>query len=867
MLKVNNKKFIRHLATKSFGASKNRNIIAIVAIALTSLLFTSLFTIGIGCIESIQNETMRQVGGDSHGVIKNITPEQYEILSQDPLIKESAACMLVADNIDNEEFVKRHMEAWYIPEHHYDHNFIEIIDGRAPLSANEILVDEMSLKLMGLDPVAGQQITLKMRIKSYDEMAVDRTFTVSGVTKSDPALNVGFAIMSEEYLQAYANELEYTYDKDYSITGAVRMDITFANSVGIQKNINKVITNAGFSIDINDENYLESNANWAYVSDGGETDPMTIGILVCGLVIIMLTGYLIIYNIFQISVIRDIRYYGLLKTIGTTGKQIRTIIRTQAMILGALGIPIGLIFGYIIGKSLVPQVLSISSMSDNAVVSLNPIIFVGAAIFTFITIGISTGRPARIASKVSPVEAVKFNEGNVKSKKSKKTTDGGKIWRMALSNFGRNKKKTVLVVLSLSLAVILLNSVFTITHAFSMDSYLKKFVSSDFQIGNASYFGINHYWGINENMAKEEKLSESFIEECESLDGFENGGRLYGCMSPVGVKRDSFSPPDSIPRTENGYLGRYWGGSVISLNVNEDDSYSASFYGMEDFFYEQLDVWKGEENIDVIKEKLSTGKYLLYAVTTDDNNFVEEDNVMFQPGDKIVLTYDGGKEREFEILSLVKEDYYGMTNRSSSFFALYTTADIFKEMASSEFLMKYSFNVADDKEKEVGAFLEDYTTTAEPIMDYESKEDMMEQFMGLQTLVTVIGGILAFIVGIIGILNFVNSILTSIVTRQTEFAILEAIGMTKKQQNRMLVLEGTYYALSTIIFSLAGGILLSVTALKNLGNGIWFMEYNFVIWPMLVTFPILILLGVIVPTAVWFFDKKESIVERLRKSM
>ena len=77
-------------------------------------------------------------------------------------------------------------------------------------------------------------------------------------------------------------------------------------------------------------------------------DPPTVIGVLAALLLIILTGYLIIYNIFQISVIKDIRFYGLLKTIGTTGKQIKKIIRRQALVLAAIGIPIGLVAGYFV---------------------------------------------------------------------------------------------------------------------------------------------------------------------------------------------------------------------------------------------------------------------------------------------------------------------------------------------------------------------------------------------------------------------------------------------------------------------------------------------------------------------------------------
>ena len=322
MRKVKNQKVIRNLSDKSFRASRTRNTIAVLAIALTSMLFTTLFTIGLGSVENFQQQTMRQSGGDSHGVIKDITMEEYEALKDHPLIKESAACEVLADNVANPEFLKRHVELWYVPEYHYPHRYLEIEEGRAPEKADEVLVDEVTMELLGLPKKTGQEITLSLQVGMADPAAEDRTFTVTGILKADPAMNTGFVVTSEDYLTKYAEEIKTAEREEYAMTGRIDMDVNFSNSFNIQKKLEQVITESGYSVTEGDKNYLSSNVNWAYVSDSAQSDPMTMGAVAGGLFIILLTGYLIIYNVFQISVVKDIRYYGLLKTIGTTGCQI-----------------------------------------------------------------------------------------------------------------------------------------------------------------------------------------------------------------------------------------------------------------------------------------------------------------------------------------------------------------------------------------------------------------------------------------------------------------------------------------------------------------------------------------------------------------
>ena len=110
------------------------------------------------------------------------------------------------------------------------------------------------------------------------------------------------------------------------------------------------------------------------------------------------------------------------------------------------------------------------------------------------------------------------------------------------------------------------------------------------------------------------------------------------------------------------------------------------------------------------------------------------------------------------------------------------------------------------------------------------------------------------------ILNFINSVLTNVVTRRKEFAMMEAIGMTKKQLLRMLILEGLYYAGITILAVLVFGSLFSFTVVRVLSGGIWFMKYRFVIWPMLAACPFLILFGIVVPYLAYAPQRKNSLV-------
>jgi putative ABC transport system permease protein len=845
MIKVKNRKAVRNLADKSFRANRARNIIAIIAIALTAVLFTTLFTMGTGTVESLQKATMRQAGGDGHAVLKYITDEEFNHVKDHPLIKEIAYNRTLCDDVENEIFLKRRAEFWYYDDVGLKLGFCEPTSGHKPVAENEVIADTKTLELMGVPLEVGAPLTLTLDIHGE---TVQRDFVLAGWWESDPVFNVGQIFASRAYVDAHLDELRNTYKEDYSLTGVICAHIMFSNSTNLEGKLERVITESGYSsVDPNAPNFIENNVNWSYLSTNFGMDAGTLVALLSGLLLIVFTGYLIIYNIFQISVIRDIRFYGLLKTIGTTGRQIRRIIRRQALILSIVGIPVGLIAGFFIGKALVPLLMNNSSYAGSAVsVSPNPWIFIGSALFAVVTVLISTFKPGRIAAAVSPVEAVRFTDTDTDKKlsnKQKKTTGGGRMPRMALSNLGRNRKRTVLVIISLSLSLVLLNTVYTLSKSIDMDKYLSKFVDTDFLIAHADYFN-------NDFCGPDNQTTESYIQAVEAQAGFGEGGRLYGGTEEMFAVED--------------------GANTEEYNRNADGDAIAMVYGLEDLPLNRLELIDGELDI----EKLKSGKYILEGIQLDDNNVPEMDTKHFEVGDTVTLhNYKGTSEtfsgreyttQKFIVLGHVAIKYYSNSDRTGWEYSYYLPAEVYKTLVAQPAVMSYAFNVYDDQESAMESFLQSYTDTKEPLMNFNSKFTAMSELSGLQNTVVMIGGALSLIIGLIGILNFINAILTSILTRRREFAMLQSIGMTQKQLRNMLIFEGLSYTLGTCVLSLLFGTVFSLLIVKSFCGLLWFVSFHFILWPLIAVLPALIILGVIIPLISYAMTDKQSIVERLR---
>lgn len=831
MFQNNNGTAARRLAKRSLSADRRRNIIAVIAIALTTLLFTSVFTMGFGLVESIQRAAMVMSGGDGHVAVKYVTEEEYKKISRNPLIKEMAYCRMLSDSVDNNSLIKRRTEFWYYDDVGLKFGFAEPTGGHKPLAPNEVIADTRTLGLLGVPLEVGAPISLRLTVHGRQ---VQRDFVLAGWWESDPGFNIGQIFSSRAYVNAHLDELRNTYRTDSSLTGTITGYLKFNNSLNIEKDLETVLTESGYSMDEKAPNYIATGVNWAYMSTGMRLDAGTVLGLLCAMALFVLTGYLIIYNIFQISVLNDIRFYGLLKTIGTTNRQLRVIIRHEAVLLSLIGIPLGLLAGFLVGRAFVPTLMARSSYAGSAVsVSPHPLIFVGAAVFALITVFISTNKPGKIAARVSPVEATGYDEVSRGSlKKFKKSKIGARPERMALANLSRNKRRTVLVVLSLSLSIILANTVFTLSQSVDVNKALQKFNASDFLIGHADLF--NHkYSGAGS------ALSESFIEAVTKQAGFEKGGRLYG--------------------TGGSYTSQ---SSNQTMNKWPDGSYSTAVYGLDPFPFSRLDLVDGEMDA----AKLASGDYILEGVKADDNGKVEADSFNHKVGDKIALKC-GGSVRETTVLGHVIANPDTNTDGAWTGSAFYLPADVFRKLTGVKYAMSYAFDASDDQESQMEAFLNRYTGSVEPTMSYTSKSTALSGLEGVRSTTVLIGGTLALMIGLIGILNFVNAVLTSILARRREFAVLQSIGMTRKQLKTVLRCEGGLYAILTAAVSAVLSICCSQLIVRPFSANVWFMSFRFVFWPLAVILPILLVLAILIPMAAYRSADRQSIVERLSEAI
>ena len=893
-MKVKNRKAVRRLSVKSFKAAGRRNITAAVAIAMTTVLFTALFTIMMSINTSYESYTFRQIGGYAHGTFKDVTSQQASMIESNSKVK-AVGRRITAGIITDGGFAKIPAEISYMDDNNAKWSYINLSKGHMPEAEDEIIMDAAALDALGVDPEIGAKIKLTYDMLDVDSTVGSRTdtFRLVGWWDYDDISPVHFINVSEAYVRK-VEQAAFGGGADH-----LREDINvmFRTSIGIEENMKTVENDLGFqSDDLDKDGYVRYGVNWGYTAsqaaDGIDLEMVAAAAAL--LILIIMTGYLIIYNIFRISVSSDIRYYGLLKTVGVTPRQLRRIVRQQAMMLCAEGCPAGLVIGYLVGRVLMPVIMESTSLGTSCVeVSISPVIFAASALFSIVTVFLSCARPARMASKVSPVEAVKYadaSHGQHKIGKMRRIRKPGAmksagLGRMALANLGRNRLKTLVVILSMALSVVLLSVLCAFVGGFDMEKYLSKQTCADFIVGKTDYFNFQAH-------GTESGLSEGEIAEIKA-----------GTESSVSGMAWSLDDTDSVI-----WLPKSAGSSDDdALDDDEQTSYAKQALQKEgrenmpcsDLQIEGLDA-ELLQKLQVIDGELapmsdSGENAIAVAAETDDNGNLMDGDSLPKPGDTVTVTYidegyfidsrTGEKSSEntpgeyikykvakshdvrYTVCAVVSVPY-SMSFRYSDFSSIDAVINSERLRADSDaeiFPMFYMFD-APDRSAEDGdeAFLKELTSSPASSLMYESKATVRAEFEGFRNMFTLLGGVLCVITGLVGILNFFNSIMTGMISRRYEFAVLQSIGMTGKQLRSMLIYEGLLYAAYAILLSIVLSIIIEPIAGRMLENMFWFYSYRFTLKGIFITAPVFLAAGAVLPALLYRGISRRSIIERLR---
>ncbi|MDB8777675.1 MULTISPECIES: ABC transporter permease [unclassified Ruminococcus] len=827
----NNRLVLKLLAKRSLKAQKNT--IAVLAIMLATLLFTSLFTIAISLQTAMQESNMRTTGTSAHAGIKRLSWEEYEKLSSDTGIKDIGYSIIIGNAV-GDDFNKTPTELRYGDETYSELTFNTPDTGHLPEQKNEIATSRIVLDAMGLPDKVGTQMELTF---TTDTDTFTDTFTLCGIWDGDAVAYRQTMLLSKAYAEQVAPVIHGETDGTTPPVGTGYIDavMMMPTAWNIEKQALEVTSKYGLDerVSINDA-YQMATVNLSSMLP-----------LVAGIAVIFIAGYLLIYNVFYISIAQDIRFYGMLKTLGTTARQIRKIVYKKAIKLSLMGIPIGLLLGWPIGRLLLPAIVNMLTDDIRVVTTVNPLIFLVAIVFSAITVFISCQKPAILAAKISPMEALHYIEqtgGKKKQRRSKHIS----TMMMAKNNLTRNKKKVMIVTLSFVLSIVLLNSVYTYVTSFDFDKFVADFSLTDFTVSDTTV--INNYAPYNTA-----NVSQDFISQTESLNGLEDIGNIYLWTSKQPLSENDLARLQELSASSSDIANE-----LENYRVRQE--HGVNVYGLDDFPTEYVQVLDGELNTE--QWKAGTGVYVTPLRMMGDGSLC-----LYKPGDQISVTQLDGTNKVYDVLAVVRIPSALQTplQVDMGLDYIFPTNELLGNMVPADQpAMKTIFNVDHEHQLATENWLKNYTKNTDTSLDYFSKVTLRQNFDRMINMFRLVGGTLCAILALIGILNFINSITTSILSRYREIAMLQSVGMTGWQVKQILIYEGIGYSILGLLGSLILSVIASLTVVRMMGVELTYFTWHFTLLPVFLCIIPLLLITAIVPLVCYNKMAQKTVVERLR---
>ena len=888
---------MKTLTLKNLKLNRKRTIVTIIGIILATALLSALVTL-VSSFQYSMIEYQKQKDGDFHVKFSNVKMSELSEFKNNRNIESTFETMGMGfaklDGCKNED--KPYAYVMATDEAGFERGCFNLIEGRMAKNEDEIVIPR-HLKTNGrIDIKVGDEITLDVG-KRYDsntesvisencayeneaETLTDtetKRYKVVGIMERPgygmedySAAGYTFVTYSDELAaidngtKSGASEADTTltvYSR-YTQKALRNKDAVTADIIGVDEKLFEKANNSSVEMSSEEsDRFLKEMENAKYdiymngylISyecvfpiDGSFKALFTVAAVVA--LIIILTSVYCIKNSFNISITEKIRQYGMLASVGATRRQIKSSVKTEAAMLGVVGIPVGTMSGILASLILVKVVNALSAGWLNVALSFHTSLpaLILAVILSIATIYFSATGSARRAAKVTPLEAIR-NTKEIKIKSSKLKTPAiiGRIWGIggviSYKNIKRNNKKYRTTVTSIVICSV----------TFIVISY---FMSMAFSMVGMSYASADYNIGINMSYKKDihidiEKLSK-LVSGIEGVDDY-----LVGAGYDFDVREPKYT------KEYGEYCRQVYDNSedvsqMFLITVLDDKSYDkyASDAGIKNAAAGAILVNKGtfdvynENSLKYVKKEMELYKYKAgdtiecgYNVyddassddnaaesdtesSTDDNNAVEgdtesgtEDNSGYVDEE----TINNGVRKTLDVTIAGVTDKVPIGYKSYSYATLLFMnqkgfESLWADGKSNELKQRYvsysAYVVAENADEYQDTFEKETEGNPEYSQISFSVSNLDKQMRDEKSLFTLLGVFaygLIVVIALIGITNIINTLSTGMELRSREFATLRSIGMTDKQFVGMVRLESVFISVKALVIGVPLGILIS----------------------------------------------------------
>ena len=848
MLKVSNQKITAEIASTTYKANGKRNLLTIFALFLTTFLISVIIALGVSYWNTISQRQIRMEGMDYDVELTEPAEEQVQIIRDMDEVRYAGLAVKCAIVEEYNGKTLDKMRLYWLDDICWEKQTVPALEeyvGHYPQKENEIMLSGSALTAMGIDkPREGMSIPVTYyTLASEEEDAAAENVQAAG----DQSIQKEF-ILSGWYTDYTGNDRGYVSEAFFKGTGVKQTDLT----------------QGALKITLNNPLYSEKDIIRMQQAVGirrlqiieGDYDAISsflkMSVVLAGLLLmIFASGWLFIYNTLYISITKDIRYYGQLKTIGMTSRQLKNVVYRQAFFNSCIGIPAGLLASAGVSRLVIPGILHMvnPSVPASQVTPVSVWLFLLSGGFALLTNFLSSRKPAELAGEVPPVEAMKYVAGSAGKPKLRRAPkpqrSGNLLFSMAKQNMFRDKKQAAVIFLSFIIALSVFVTVNVIIVGNEAARVLNESMDYDICFKNETTLDDD----------RRQLITDEDIENVRNISGVKEVRKVTSTVAVVPYQEEVYGE----------YLREIYKTRHSPGNYEEDmEQYKNNpAYSM---FNSRL-IGLDEAGFALVNEKLGNvldkDQFMRGEIAVSPNFFLEGDSGM--KGKTVHFYLPDGLHPDKE--ETVKIAAVGEGDINPAYFAGGYIPELMVSENYAQKLMGETFTelieVVYDEPLSAGTEEAVRAVFAgEDDITYNSKLERYNEMKESENQVRVLGGSLGIILAMLAVLNYLNVMAAGIQARQDELATLESIGMTVKQTKNMLRLEGAGYALISIAGALILGIPLSFAAFQAMN--VYFISYSVPWAANLILFAVVLLVCITAPVGLYRKTQNRSVIERLR---
>lgn len=850
---------LKKLTLKSLKLNKKRTIVTIIGIILSTALICAV----AGMITSVQKTLINYAkshSGNYHVCFKNIPNDELKYVKENKNVQD----YFLSKNVGYGKLEKVENEYKpYIFVMEYDKKGLEqggvtLLEGRMPENSNEIVIPEHLIKSGRINYTIGEKITLNLgkrqtkdglELTQEDALLTDESEETESSSKSKSETeDLEEIVDTKEHTYTIVGIIErsnYKGIEGFSAPGytaisymdnendinTANISVLYSNLKDFQKkteDIKSVIEkNIGSSVTVS---YNSSLIDYeGGVSDTTMASLYSVGAVV--IIIIILSSVFVIRNSFSISVSEKTKQYGMLSSIGATKKQIKKSVLYEGFYIGIIGIPLGILCGMLAVVILlqVVNVLLADSLNEKCVFSIPILAIIASIVISAITIYLSCILPARRASKISPIEAIRGNDDiKIKAKRVKTSKITKKLFGIggviASKNLKRNKKKYRTTVISLVVSISIFIS-------------LSSFLDYGGKIVNVYYKDLGYDISVYDGTV------ESY-NEITKLDNVEEYSYSYMTDGSVDINK----------------YGSEFGKKRIAKDSEETNSITIILINNDYFkkFIEHLGIQSTNyKDIAILEDD---------AYEYIDEKTVFENYYSLKTGDSIEITLTNGEKRTVKISKKTDERPMGYKNVYSNGGYLFVSEDFIQDKTDEKNFHVGSLVIKsqnpDELENEINNLKKTNNLYSKLYINNISK--YVEENQKIILLISIfLYGFIA-VITLIGVTNIFNTITTNMILRSKEFANLKSVGMTTKEFNRMIRLESILYGLKSLLIGIPLGLIGSYCIYNGIAKG---LDFGYILPLKSIIIAIIFVFIIVGLTMKYSLNKinKQNIIETIRE--